>query len=69
MTSDAPDEPVSSGLFTHVEALFEKLGVSSRQELVGRVFLEDYRPEIVDGTPLTSRGRFEERPPGRAARP
>ena len=47
----------------HVKSLLEKLGVSSRQELVGRVFLEEYLPEVVEGTPLTSRGRFEERLP------
>jgi DNA-binding CsgD family transcriptional regulator len=46
----------------HVKALFEKVGVSSRQELVGRVFFEEYLPEVADGTPLTSAGRFEERP-------
>jgi DNA-binding NarL/FixJ family response regulator len=43
----------------HVKSLFEKLGVSSRQELVARVFLEEYLPEVLSGTPLASTGRFE----------
>ncbi len=43
----------------HVKSLFEKLGVSSRQELVARVFLDEYLPEVIQGTPLTSHGRFE----------
>ncbi|MFL5828365.1 MAG: response regulator transcription factor [Solirubrobacteraceae bacterium] len=43
----------------HVKNLYEKVGVSSRQELVARVFLDEYLPEVVRQTPLTSRGRFE----------
>jgi DNA-binding CsgD family transcriptional regulator len=43
----------------HVKSLFEKLGVASRQELVARVFLDEYVPEIVAATPIGSRGRFE----------
>ena len=43
----------------HVKSLYEKLGVASRQELVARVFLDEYLPEVVRKTPLTSRGRFE----------
>jgi len=43
----------------HVKSLFDKLGVGSRQELVARVFLDEYLPEVVQKTPLTSRGRFE----------
>jgi DNA-binding CsgD family transcriptional regulator len=43
----------------HIKSLYEKLGVASRQELVARVFLDEYLPEVVQGTPLTSRGRFD----------
>jgi hypothetical protein len=39
--------------------LYEKLGVASRQELVARVFLDEYLPEVVRQTPLTSRRRFD----------
>jgi DNA-binding CsgD family transcriptional regulator len=42
----------------HVKSLYEKLGVASRQELVARVFLDEYLPEVARQTPLTSRGRF-----------
>jgi DNA-binding CsgD family transcriptional regulator len=44
----------------HIKSLFEKLGVTSRQELVARVFLDEYLPEVVQRTPLTSRGRFDQ---------
>jgi DNA-binding CsgD family transcriptional regulator len=43
----------------HVKSLFEKVDVSSRQELVARVFLDEYLPEVMQQTPLTSHGRFE----------
>lgn len=43
----------------HTKALFEKVGVRTRRELVGRVFLDEYLPELVQRTDLTSRGRFE----------
>jgi DNA-binding CsgD family transcriptional regulator len=42
----------------HVKSLFEKTGVASRRELVARVFLDDYLPQIVRGTPLSSGGGF-----------
>jgi hypothetical protein len=38
---------------------FDKVGVASRQELVARVFLDEYLPEVAQSTPLTSRGRFD----------
>ena len=38
----------------HVKSLYEKLGVASRQELVARVFLDEYLPEVARQTPLTS---------------
>ena len=43
----------------HAKSLYEKLGVASRQELVARVFLDEYLPEVARQTPLTSRGRFD----------
>jgi DNA-binding CsgD family transcriptional regulator len=43
----------------HVKSLFEKMGVATRQELVARVFLDEYLPEVMQQTPLTSHGRFE----------
>jgi DNA-binding CsgD family transcriptional regulator len=42
----------------HIKSLFEKTGVSSRQELVARVFLDDYLPQLAAHTPLTSTGSF-----------
>ena len=43
----------------HTKSLFEKLGVGTRQELVARVFLDEYLPEVVNATPLTTYGRFD----------
>jgi DNA-binding CsgD family transcriptional regulator len=43
----------------HAKSLYEKLGVASRQELVARVFLDEYLPDVARQTPLTSRGRFD----------
>jgi len=42
----------------HIKSLFEKTGVGSRQELVARVFLDDYLPQIAQRTALTSSGSF-----------
>jgi hypothetical protein len=42
----------------HIKSLLEKTGVSSRQELVARIFLDDYLPRIAAGTPLDSTGQF-----------
>jgi len=42
----------------HIKSLFEKIGVSSRQELVARIFLDDYLPQLAARTPLTSAGSF-----------
>ena len=43
----------------HTKSLYEKVGVASRQQLVARMFLDEYLPEVVQSTPLTSRGRFD----------
>ena len=42
----------------HIKSLFEKTGVSSRQELVARVFLDDFLPQLATQTPLNSTGSF-----------
>jgi len=42
----------------HIKNLFEKTGVSSRQELIARVFLDDYMPQLAQRTKLTSSGTF-----------
>ncbi len=42
----------------HIKKLFEKTQVASRQELVARIFLDDYMPQIARRTPLTSAGGF-----------
>jgi DNA-binding NarL/FixJ family response regulator len=42
----------------HIKRLFEKTGVGSRQELVARVFLDHYMPQLAQQTALTSDGRF-----------
>jgi DNA-binding CsgD family transcriptional regulator len=49
----------------HVKSLFEKTGVSTRQELVARVFLDDYLPRISAGAPLAAGGGFDSAPRGR----
>ncbi len=45
----------------HVKSLFEKTPVTSRRELVARIFLEDYLPQIAHGGPLTADGTFAAR--------
>jgi hypothetical protein len=43
-----------------IRNLLEKTQVGSRQELVARIFLDDYMPRIARRTPLTSTGAFAE---------
>jgi DNA-binding NarL/FixJ family response regulator len=50
----------------HIKSIYAKLDVGSRQELVARVFLDEYLPEFAVHTPITSRGRFEDRARGGA---
>jgi len=40
----------------HIKNLFEKTSVASRQELVARIFLDDYLPGLARRTPLTANG-------------
>ena len=47
----------------HIKSIFEKTGVRSRQELVGRIFLDDYLPQLLQRTPLASAGGFVRRGP------
>jgi DNA-binding NarL/FixJ family response regulator len=42
----------------HIKSLFEKTGVSSRRELVARIFLDDYMPSLIDRAPLSASGGF-----------
>ena len=42
----------------HIKSLFEKTNVSGRQELVARIFLDDYLPQLAARSPLTASGGF-----------
>ncbi len=42
----------------HIKSLLEKTGVSSRQELVARIFLDDYMPNVAERAPLGTSGSF-----------
>jgi DNA-binding CsgD family transcriptional regulator len=42
----------------HLKAIFEKVGVSSRRELVGQLFAQQYRPRLVAGRDLDANGWF-----------
>lgn len=42
----------------HLKAIFEKIGVRSRRELVGRLFAQQYQPRIAAGRDLGADGWF-----------
>jgi DNA-binding CsgD family transcriptional regulator len=42
----------------HLKAIFEKVGVRSRRELVGQLFAEHYQPHIAAGRSLDRNGWF-----------
>jgi DNA-binding CsgD family transcriptional regulator len=42
----------------HLKAIFEKAGVSSRRELVGRLFAQQYQPRILSGQDIDAAGWF-----------
>jgi DNA-binding CsgD family transcriptional regulator len=51
----------------HLKSVFDKVGVSTRGELVARLFFDHYEPRLTSGTPVGSDGWFastaEEEPP------
>jgi DNA-binding CsgD family transcriptional regulator len=42
----------------HLKAIFEKVGVRSRRELVGRLFVQHYQPQIAAGRQVDASGWF-----------
>lgn len=42
----------------HLKAIFEKVGVGSRRELVGQLFAQHYQPQIAAGRSLDTNGWF-----------
>ncbi len=63
-TDQAGAEMVISPLTVqqHLKAVFEKMGVSSRRELVARVFAEQYWPRTANGSALAANGWFATSP-------
>ena len=49
----------------HLKSIFEKVGVSSRGELVARIYFDHYAPRLADEAPVGWMGSFE--PPESAA--
>ncbi|AEA23704.1 regulatory protein LuxR [Pseudonocardia dioxanivorans CB1190] len=52
----------------HLKSIFDKVGVRSRRELTGRVFLDQYAPRLAARAPLTPSGWFADPTPERTAR-
>jgi DNA-binding CsgD family transcriptional regulator len=42
----------------HLKAIFEKVGVGSRRELIGQIFAQQYQPRIASGCGLDANGWF-----------
>ena len=42
----------------HLKAIFEKVGVSSRGELIARLFFEHHLPRLTADAPLGADGAF-----------
>ena len=48
----------SNTMQDHLKAIFEKVGVRSRRELVGQLFAQHYQPHIAAGRSLDMNGWF-----------
>ena len=46
----------------HLKSIFDKVGVSTRGELVARLFFDHYEPRLTSGTPVGSDGWFAPAP-------
>jgi DNA-binding CsgD family transcriptional regulator len=46
----------------HLKSIFDKVGVSTRGELVARMFFEHYAPRLAEGAPLDQSGWFASAP-------
>lgn len=61
-TSEIAEQLFISGntVQDHLKSIFEKVGVSSRRELVARIWTQQYWPRVASGTRVTRDGRFAE---------
>ncbi len=48
----------SNTIQDHLKAIFEKVDVSSRRELAGRIFVQQYQPHFLAGAPVDASGRL-----------